>query len=191
MLTLLGIVFALCSSRAGAQIKSNPAAVNLNAVLNTGITITAAPGLVNFTLVRNGTATGSVARQHHDQLEASAHLRQHRGVRLLYQPRGRADGWGQRQHPFGERVRELQRRSLYCLYGRESARRRKQHHPFQSVLFHSFYESGNAHRYAEFANQYDGIESAGRDVYRRFAHSSAGELARRRQEIFGPSSKNT
>jgi hypothetical protein len=60
MLTLLGIAFALCSSRAGAQIKSNPAAVNLNAVLNTGLTITAAPGLVNFNLVRNGTATGSV-----------------------------------------------------------------------------------------------------------------------------------
>jgi hypothetical protein len=47
--------------RAGAQIKSNPAAVNLNATLNSGLTITAAPGLVNFNLVRNGTATGSSA----------------------------------------------------------------------------------------------------------------------------------
>jgi hypothetical protein len=59
MLALLGIVFAFCPSRAGAQLKSNPATVNLNAVLNSGLTITAAPGLVNFNLVPNGTATGS------------------------------------------------------------------------------------------------------------------------------------
>jgi hypothetical protein len=59
MLALLGIAFALCPSKAGAQLNSNPAAVNLNAVLNSGLTITAAPGLVNFNLVRNGTATGS------------------------------------------------------------------------------------------------------------------------------------
>jgi hypothetical protein len=61
MLVLSGIVFAVCPMRAGAQIKSNPAAVNLNATLNSGLTITAAPGLVNFNLVRNGTATGSSA----------------------------------------------------------------------------------------------------------------------------------
>jgi len=56
---MLGIVFAICPSPAGAQIKSNVATVNLSATLNSGITITAAPGLVNFTLVRNGTAPGS------------------------------------------------------------------------------------------------------------------------------------
>src|SRR4029077_4016223 len=61
MLVLLGIVFALCPSRAGAQLNANPATVNLNAVLSSGLTITAAPGLVNFNLVRNGTATGSSA----------------------------------------------------------------------------------------------------------------------------------
>ncbi len=59
VLVLLGIVFAFFPGRAGAQIKSNPAAVSLNATLNSGLTITAAPGLVNFNLVRNGTATGS------------------------------------------------------------------------------------------------------------------------------------
>ena len=59
MLVLLGAVFVLCPSRVGAQLNSNPAAVNLNAVLNSGLTITAAPGLVNFNLVRNGTVTGS------------------------------------------------------------------------------------------------------------------------------------
>jgi hypothetical protein len=59
MLALLGVVFVLCPSRAGAQLNSNPAAVNLNAVLTSGLTIIAAPGLVNFNLVRNGTATGS------------------------------------------------------------------------------------------------------------------------------------
>jgi hypothetical protein len=56
---MLGIVLALCPSPAGAQLKSNVATVNLAATLNSGITITAAPGLVNFNLVRNGTATGS------------------------------------------------------------------------------------------------------------------------------------
>jgi hypothetical protein len=56
---LLAAVLALCPSRADAQLKSNPAAVSLNATLSSGITITAAPGLVNFNLVRNGTATGS------------------------------------------------------------------------------------------------------------------------------------
>jgi hypothetical protein len=59
VLAALGIVFALCPSPAGAQLKSNIATVNLNATLNSGITITAAPGLVNFNLVRNGTATGN------------------------------------------------------------------------------------------------------------------------------------
>jgi len=58
-LVMLGIFLALCPSRAGAQLKSNVATVNLNATLNSGITITAAPGLVNFNLVPNGTATGS------------------------------------------------------------------------------------------------------------------------------------
>ena len=61
MLVLLGIVIAFCPSRAGAQLNANPATVNLNAVLSSGLTITAAPGLVNFNLVRNGTATGSSA----------------------------------------------------------------------------------------------------------------------------------
>ncbi len=58
-LAWLAIVFALCPWRAGAQLKSNPATVSLNATLSSGLTITAAPGLVNFNLVRNGTATGS------------------------------------------------------------------------------------------------------------------------------------
>ena len=49
---------ALFPSRAGAQMKSNAASVTLNATLNSSITITAAPGNVNFALVRNGTATG-------------------------------------------------------------------------------------------------------------------------------------
>lgn len=56
----MAMFLALVPSPAWAQLKSNPATVNLNATLNTGITITAAPGLVNFNLVRSGTATGSV-----------------------------------------------------------------------------------------------------------------------------------
>ena len=61
MLALSGIVFALCPSQAKAQLNSNLATINLNAVLNSGLTVTAAPGLVNFNLARNGTATGSSA----------------------------------------------------------------------------------------------------------------------------------
>ncbi len=56
---LLAVLFSLAPTNTSAQIKSNPAAVSLNATLNSGLTITAAPGLVNFNLVRNGTATGS------------------------------------------------------------------------------------------------------------------------------------
>jgi hypothetical protein len=59
MLALLLIALGLFPGRAAAQLKSNPAAVSLNATLNSSITITAAPGLVNFSLVRNGTSTGS------------------------------------------------------------------------------------------------------------------------------------
>lgn len=56
---LLAIALALAPSKAGAQLKANPASVNLNATLSSSITITAAPGLVNFVLVRNGVSTGS------------------------------------------------------------------------------------------------------------------------------------
>ena len=56
----MAVFAALLPSRASAQLKSNPATVNLNATLSNGITVTASPGLVNFNLVRSGTATGSV-----------------------------------------------------------------------------------------------------------------------------------
>lgn len=59
-LAFLLIFIVLAPSRASAQLKSNPSAVSLNATLNSGITIVATPGLVNFALVPNGTATGSV-----------------------------------------------------------------------------------------------------------------------------------
>ncbi len=55
----LTAVLALFPSQAGAQLKSNAAAVSINATLASSITITAAPGNVNFTLVRNGTSTGN------------------------------------------------------------------------------------------------------------------------------------
>ena len=60
VLLILGIIFALTPSKAGAQIKSNPGAVNLSATLNSSVTIKAAPGAVTFALIRNGVATGSV-----------------------------------------------------------------------------------------------------------------------------------
>ncbi len=59
VLLWLGLAVALFPVRSAAQLKSNPAAVSLSATLNSSITITAAPGLVNFNLVRSGTATGS------------------------------------------------------------------------------------------------------------------------------------
>ncbi|MGA7795241.1 MAG: hypothetical protein WCA19_19550 [Candidatus Acidiferrales bacterium] len=55
----LAAVFFLIPSRANAQLNSNIANVNLNATLNSSITITAAPGLVNFPLLPSGVTTGS------------------------------------------------------------------------------------------------------------------------------------
>jgi hypothetical protein len=57
---LVAAVFALIPSQANAQLNSNPASVSLNATLTSSITITAAPGLVNFNLVRNGAANGNL-----------------------------------------------------------------------------------------------------------------------------------
>jgi hypothetical protein len=45
--------------RGSAQLNSKVANVNLNAMLSTAITITAAPAVVNFALLRSGTSTGS------------------------------------------------------------------------------------------------------------------------------------
>jgi hypothetical protein len=59
VLALAVVVLALIPIRGNAQINSNIANVNLNAQLSTAITVTAAPGVVNFALVRNGPATGS------------------------------------------------------------------------------------------------------------------------------------
>jgi hypothetical protein len=56
-LVILGIF--IVASPAQAQLNSPITGVNLNAVLNTSLTVNAAPGLVNFTLVPSGTATGS------------------------------------------------------------------------------------------------------------------------------------
>jgi hypothetical protein len=56
---VLAAVFALIPSKAIAQLNSKIANVTLNAILNSSITITAAPGLVNFPLVPSGATTGS------------------------------------------------------------------------------------------------------------------------------------
>lgn len=58
-LGVLAVALAFVPAPAKAQLRSNTAAVNLNATLNSSISITAAPSLVNFTLVPNGVATGS------------------------------------------------------------------------------------------------------------------------------------
>jgi hypothetical protein len=58
VLAVLGMLLA--GSPARAQLNSNIAGVNLAADLTTSLTITASPGLVNFALIPNGTATGSV-----------------------------------------------------------------------------------------------------------------------------------
>lgn len=64
---LLFVLLALVLVTAGipmiahAQLNSNIARVNLNAILNTSLTVSAAPGLVNFALVRSGVANGSSA----------------------------------------------------------------------------------------------------------------------------------
>ncbi len=56
-MAVLGIL--IVAAAVGAQLNSAGTGVNLNATLSTSVTVTAAPALVNFTLPRNGTATGS------------------------------------------------------------------------------------------------------------------------------------
>jgi hypothetical protein len=51
----------LMAPAASAQIDSNIAGVNLAAVLNTSLTVIAAPNAVNFALVQNGVASGNTA----------------------------------------------------------------------------------------------------------------------------------
>ena len=53
------LALTLIPARAIAQLKSNVASVSLNATLNSSIRVTAAPGLLNFNLVRSGIANGS------------------------------------------------------------------------------------------------------------------------------------
>jgi hypothetical protein len=57
-IAMLGMLLSVAPAR--AQLNSNIAGVNLAAGLTTSLTVTAAPGLVNFALVSNGTANGSV-----------------------------------------------------------------------------------------------------------------------------------
>jgi hypothetical protein len=53
------VALVLFPSLASAQLNSNIAGVNLNAVLTTSLTLSATPGSVNFTLVPSGVANGS------------------------------------------------------------------------------------------------------------------------------------
>jgi hypothetical protein len=55
------LVCAGFPSVARAQLNANIANVNLNAVLTTSLSVSAAPGLVNFVLPPNGVANGSAA----------------------------------------------------------------------------------------------------------------------------------
>lgn len=57
-IAMLGMLLSVAPAR--AQLNSNIAGVNLAAGLTTSLTVTAAPGLVNFALLSNGTANGSV-----------------------------------------------------------------------------------------------------------------------------------
>jgi hypothetical protein len=56
---LLAASFLIACPATHAQLNANIANVNLTARLNTSLTVSATPGLVNFTLVPNGTANGS------------------------------------------------------------------------------------------------------------------------------------
>lgn len=58
-LALAAAILALIPMRGSAQLNSTVANVSLNATLSTAITITAAPAVVNFALLRSGTSTGN------------------------------------------------------------------------------------------------------------------------------------
>jgi len=55
------LILFLPASTASAQISSNIAGVTLGAVLNSSLSVIAAPNAVNFALVANGVANGSTA----------------------------------------------------------------------------------------------------------------------------------
>jgi hypothetical protein len=59
-IALFAGLLSLFPSEACAQLNSKTAAVSLNAALSSSITVTAAPGLVNFNLPPSGVANGSV-----------------------------------------------------------------------------------------------------------------------------------
>ncbi|MBI3484406.1 MAG: hypothetical protein HY012_04555 [Acidobacteria bacterium] len=59
ILFLLMALFGALSPEAHAQVNSGPATINLLAVRNPGVAVSATPGNVNFALVNNGVATGS------------------------------------------------------------------------------------------------------------------------------------
>jgi hypothetical protein len=58
-LALAAAVLVLIPMSGSAQLNSKVANVSLNASLSTAITVTAAPGVVNFALLRSGISTGS------------------------------------------------------------------------------------------------------------------------------------
>jgi hypothetical protein len=55
------IALAALAPGAKAQVRANIAGVNLTAILGDSISVSASPGLVNFTLRSNGVVTGSTA----------------------------------------------------------------------------------------------------------------------------------
>ncbi|HEX5422099.1 MAG TPA: hypothetical protein VFW94_01000 [Candidatus Acidoferrales bacterium] len=58
-LYLLLVVVLMCGIPTAAQVRSNIAGVNLAALLNDSISVTASPGTVNFALVANGVSIGN------------------------------------------------------------------------------------------------------------------------------------
>jgi hypothetical protein len=55
----MGLALAVSQPSYAQALNSGPSTVNLNATLGESLTISAGPALVNFTLVPNGSATGS------------------------------------------------------------------------------------------------------------------------------------
>ena len=73
------------SQASHAQLNSNNATVNLNAVLGESLTVSAGPATVNFTLAANGPANGSAPVSDHDHLGFGQDPHQRQALRLLFQ----------------------------------------------------------------------------------------------------------
>jgi len=173
-------ILVLIPSTASAQLNSKTASVNLSAALTSSVTITAAPGLVNFALLRSGVSTGSAPVSITTSWTVPFLFGNVNEYAYFTTSAAATDGWSRRQHPFGKRGGKLQWWGLTAFTGTSPFAAGSSMTLFDQFIF-IFNFVGTAHRFAQFENQYDGFELTGRHLYRPAAYSSSGVITRHGQ----------